>query len=179
MRSRLVFGTLVIAATLIGSGTAGAQECKTREQVKAELADATRAGTILSGDGTLWRDLGAPHPADTALAGKTRGRVKAELAEAIRAGTILSGDGTLWRDLGVPHPAETALAGKTREQMKAELAEAIRAGTILSGDGTLWRDLGAPQRFPTTAFAAANCSPGTLVRTDDGESLSKAGGRTD
>ena len=123
MRSRLVFGTLVIAATLIGSGTAGAQECNTREQVKAELADATRAGTILSGDGTLWRDLGAPRPADTAL------------------------------------------AGKTREQMKAELAEAIRAGTILSGDGTLWRDLGAPQRFPTTAFAAANCSPGTLVRT--------------
>ncbi len=95
MRSRFVFGTLVIAATLIGSGTAGAQECKTREQVKAELAEATRAGTILSGDGTLWRDLGAP------------------------------------------------------------------------------------QRFPTTAFAAANCSPGTLVRTDDGESLSKAGGRTD
>ena len=137
MRSRFVFGTLVIAATLIGSGTAGAQECNTREQVKAELAEATRAGTILSGDGTLWRDL------------------------------------------GVPHPAETALAGKTREQMKAELAEAIRAGTILSGDGTLWRDLGAPQRFPTTAFAAANCSPGTLVRTDDGESLSKAGGRTD
>src|SRR5882762_1762125 len=92
MRSRLVFGTLVIAATLIGSGPAGAQECKTREQVKAELADATRAGTILSGDGTLWRDLGAPRPADTALAGKTRGRVKAELAEAIRAGTILSGE---------------------------------------------------------------------------------------
>jgi len=95
MRSRLVFGTLVIAATLIGSGTAGARDCKTREQVKAELA------------------------------------------------------------------------------------EAIRAGTILSGDGTLWRDLGAPQRFPATALAAANCSPGTPVRTANGESLSKAGGRAD
>ena len=137
MRSRLVFGTLVIAATLIGSGTAGARDCKTREQVKAELAEAIRAGTILSGDGTLWRDLGALHPADAAL------------------------------------------AGKTREQVKAELAEAIRAGTILSGDGTLWRDLGAPQRFPATALAAANCSPGTPVRTANGESLSKAGGRAD
>src|SRR5882672_5111016 len=133
MRSRLVFGTLVIAATLIGSSTAGARDCKRREQVKAELAEAIRAGTILSGDGTLWRDLGAPHPADTALAGKTRG------------------------------------------QVKAELAAAIRAGTILSGDGTLWRDLGAPQRLPATALAAANCSPGTPVRTENGESLSKAG----
>src|SRR2546430_9129311 len=109
MRSRLVFGTLVIAATLIGSGTAGAQECKTREQVKAELADATRAGTILSGDGTLWRDLGAPHPADTALAGKTRGRGKAALAADNRDCNILSGDGTLWRDTGTPHTTATGL----------------------------------------------------------------------
>jgi nucleoside phosphorylase len=179
MRSRLVFGTLVITATLIGSGTAGAQECKTREQVKAELAEAMPAGTILSGDGTLWTDLGAPHPADMSLAGKTREQVKAEQAEAIRAGTILSGDGTLWTDLGAPHPADTALAGKTREQVKAELAEAIRAGTILSGDGTLWTDLGAPHRFPATAFAAASCSPGTQVRTEYGESLSKGGGRAD
>src|SRR5258707_15453173 len=110
MRSRFVFGTLVIAATLIGSGTAGAQECKTREQVKAELAEATRAGTILSGDGTLWRDLGAPHPADTALTGETRGQVRAGLAEAVRAGLILLGDGTLWRYRGAPHPDGTTLA---------------------------------------------------------------------
>jgi Domain of unknown function (DUF4148) len=165
MKSRLALSTLTISVTLIGSSAALGQECKTREQVKAELADAIRDGSILSGDGTLWRDLGAPRrPADTALAGKTREEVGAELAEANRDGTILSGDGTLWSDLGAPRrPADTALAGKTREQVKAELAEANRDGVILSGDGTLWRDLGALQHLTVTPFVAqsnhTSCRP--------------------
>jgi hypothetical protein len=103
MKSRLALSTLTISVTLVGSGAALGQEYKTREQVRAELAEANRDGTILSGDGTLWRDLGAPHRADTTLAGKTREQVRAELAEANRDGTILSGDGTLWRDLGSLH----------------------------------------------------------------------------
>ena len=101
MKSRLALSALTISVTLVGSGAALGQEYKTREQVRAELAEANRDGTILSGDGTLWRDLGAPRrPADTTLAGKTREQVRAELVEANRDGTILSGDGTLWRDLG-------------------------------------------------------------------------------
>src|SRR6266478_1179261 len=103
MRSRLALSTLTISVTLVGSGAALGQEYKTREQVRAELAEANRDGTILSGDGTLWRDLGAPRRADTTLAGKTREQVQAELAEANRDGTILSGDGTLWSDLGTLH----------------------------------------------------------------------------
>ena len=103
MKSRLALSTLAISVTLVGSGAALGQEYKTREQVQAELAEANRDGTILSGDGTLWRDLGAPRRADTTLAGKTREQVQAELAEANRDGTILSGDGTLWRDLGSLH----------------------------------------------------------------------------
>src|SRR6266404_4996768 len=103
MKSRLALSTLTISVTLVGSGAALGQEYKTREQVRAELAEANRDGTILSGDGTLWRDLGAPRRADTTLAGKTREQVQAELAEANRDGTILSGDGTLWRDLGSLH----------------------------------------------------------------------------
>ena len=103
MKSRLALSTLAISVTLVGSGAALGQEYKTREQVQAELAEANRDGTILSGDGTLWRDLGAPRRADTTLAGKTREQVRAELAEANRDGTILSGDGTLWRDLGSLH----------------------------------------------------------------------------
>jgi Domain of unknown function (DUF4148) len=156
MKGRLAVSALTISVTLIGSGAALGQEHKTREQVRAELAEANRDGTILSGDGTLWRDLGAPRqPSDTALAGKTREQVKAELAEANREGTILSGDGTLWRDLGAPRqPADTALAGKTREQVRTELAEANRDGTILSGDGTLWRDLGSPHYLAVPSFVA-------------------------
>src|SRR6266481_2253152 len=103
MKSRLALSTLAISVTLVGSGAALGQEYKTREQVQAELAEANRDGTILSGDGTLWRDLGAPRRADTTLAGKTREQMQAELAEANRDGTILSGDGTLWRDLGSLH----------------------------------------------------------------------------
>jgi hypothetical protein len=156
MKSRLALSALTISVTLIGSGAALGQEHKTREQVRAELAEANRNGTILSGDGTLWRDLGAPRrPADTTLAGKTREQVEAELAEANREGTILSGDGTLWRDLGTSHqPADTGLAGKMREQVRAELAVANRNGTILSGDGTLWRDLGSLQHLAVPSFVA-------------------------
>ncbi len=156
MKRKLALGTLTVIATLIGSGAAFAQDDKTREQVKAELAEANRAGTILSGDGTLWRDLGVPHrAADADLTGETREQVKTELAEANRNGTILSGDGTLWRDLGAPFgSAGSALAGKTREQVKAELAEANRNGTIVSGDGTLWQDLGALHRFTDTSSVA-------------------------
>src|SRR5467141_4909928 len=154
MKSRLALSTLAISVTLVGSGAALGQEYKTREQVQAELAEANRDGTILSGDGTWWRDLGAPRRADTTLAGKTREQVRAELAEANRDGTILSGDGTLWRDLGAPRRADTTLAGKTREQVQAELAEANRDGTILSGDGTLWRDLGSLHYLAAPSFVA-------------------------
>src|SRR6266478_7425870 len=102
MRSRLALSTLTISVTLVGSGAALGQEYKTREQVRAELAEANRDGTILSGDGTLWSDLGAPRRADTTWAGKTREQVQAELAEANRDGTILSGDGTLCRAWRTP-----------------------------------------------------------------------------
>jgi len=171
MKSRLALSALTISVTLVGSGAALGQEYKKREQVRAELAEANRDGTILSGDGTLWRDLGAPRrPADTTLAGKTREQVKAELAEANREGNILSNDGTLWRDLGaVRRPADTELAAKTREQVRAELAEANRNGTILSGDGTLWRDLGSLQHLAVPSFfARSNHTSGTprMAETD-------------
>jgi hypothetical protein len=164
MKSRLALSALTISVTLVGSGAALGQEYKTREQVRAELAEANRDGSILSGDGTLWRDLGAPRrPGDTALAGKTREQVKAELAEANREAAILSNDGTLWRDLGTPRgTADTGLAGKTREQVRAELAEANRNGTIVSGDGTLWRDLGSLQHLAVPSFVArSNHTSGT------------------
>jgi Domain of unknown function (DUF4148) len=156
MKSRLALNALTISVTLIGSGAALAQQYKTREQVRAELAEANRDGSILSGDGTLWRDLGKPRqPADPASANGTREQLRGELAQGNHEGTILSNDGTLWTDLGKPRqPADAILARKTREQVRTELAEANRDGTILSGDGTLWRDLGSLQRFAVTSFVA-------------------------
>ena len=61
MKSRVVLGTLTFSAALIGSGAALARQHDTRAQVQAPLAEANRTGTILSGDGTLWQDLGALH----------------------------------------------------------------------------------------------------------------------
>ena len=132
MKSKLALGTLTIIATLIGSGAALAQEYKTREQVKAELAEANRAGTVLSGDGTLWSDLGSPlYLASAALAGKTREQVKAELAEGNRNGTILSGDGTLWQDLGA---LQRFTSTSFVAQSKRSHGAAVMAGTDRSPD---------------------------------------------
>ena len=47
MENRLVLGALAIAATLIGSNSALAQECPTPEQMKAELAEAIRTGNLV------------------------------------------------------------------------------------------------------------------------------------
>jgi hypothetical protein len=180
MKRTLVLGTLTVTAALIGSSAALAQEYKTRDQVKAELAEANRAGTILSGDGTLWRDLGVPHGADDSdRTGNTQERVRAALAEAGRAGSILSGDGTLWRDLGSPvYLAGAAPSdGKTRERVRAELAEADRNGSILSGDGTLWQDLGTLHGFTTTSFVAqTKPSAGASVMAGTDRSLDAGSG---
>jgi hypothetical protein len=53
MRSKPALGTLAIVATLIGCGTALAQECATRAQMNAELAEAIRTDSTLSGDGSV------------------------------------------------------------------------------------------------------------------------------
>ena len=47
MRTRLALGALAVAATLIGSKSALAQECPTPEQMRAELAEAIRTGDLV------------------------------------------------------------------------------------------------------------------------------------
>lgn len=96
MRIKLAGAAMALAAALTAHGGALAQEGKTREQVKAELAEAIRTGDIILGDSSLkekdlWPKL-YPAPAPAAAAGKTREQVKAELAEAIRNGEITVGD---------------------------------------------------------------------------------------
>ena len=110
MRSQHVLGLLTMAATLAGSGNAFAQECATREQVQAELRQALRDETILSGDssGAIALEHAARHPAPPTVANAARQRqVQVELADALRNGTILAGDGTMWQDLGQPHQSAT------------------------------------------------------------------------
>ena len=83
----------ILAVTLaaFSAGSAFASDAsapKTREQVKAELAEAIRTGDISYGEtGQKLNELfPQQYPAKPAVQGKTREQVKAELAEALRSG---------------------------------------------------------------------------------------------
>ncbi len=83
-------GSLLLLAAF--GSTAQAQ--LTREQVKAELAEAIRTGDMpVGGDIDQKRNEINPgrYPAKPAYVGKTREQVKAELAEAIRLGDMPAG----------------------------------------------------------------------------------------
>lgn len=128
---------LLLLATL-GAHGANAQSALTREQVKAELAEAIRTGNMLaSGETGLKLNELYPerYPKPAVQLGQTRDQVKAELAEAIRTGELIStGELGLKLNEEFPqrYPAVAVAAGKTREQVKAETAEAIRTGDIVA-----------------------------------------------
>lgn len=174
---------LAVAALVTGHAQA-ADVGKTREQVRAELAEAQRTGDIAASKdmGTdefapsLGRKLNelnpAAYPAKAAVAVKTREQVRAELAEAQRTGDIAaskdmgideftSGSGRKLNELNpAAYPAKPVVAGKTRAQVRAELAEAQRTGDIVaskdsgideytSGAGRKLNEL-FPNLYPTT-----------------------------
>jgi Domain of unknown function (DUF4148) len=126
----------------------------TREQVKAELAQAVRNGDMpVGGESDLRLNQLYPgrYPAKPAAVGKTREQVKAELAEAIRTGDVWAdGESGLMRNEIDPgrYPAKAVSVGKTREQVKVELAEAIRTGDMPAGgeSGLMLYEM-YPQRY--------------------------------
>lgn len=128
----------LLALCTLGAHEANAQSALTREQVKAELAEAIRTGDMVAaGDTGLKLNELSPYlyPKRPTQPGKTREQVRAELAEAIRTGDIVSaGDSALKRNEEFPdrYPPVTVAAGKTREQVNAETAEAIRTGDIVA-----------------------------------------------
>jgi len=88
--ARTTVSLLLLAA--IGT-TAQAQSEKTREQVKAEYAEAVRTGDVIpAGDaGLKLNELYAQrYPHAQVTVGPTRAQVKAELAEAIRTGDMMA-----------------------------------------------------------------------------------------
>ena len=96
--------SIALAITALLAGHAQAADVgKTREQVRAELAEAQRTGDIVAG-----KDMGTDEYASGA------GRKLNELFPAA-------------------YPAKPAVAGKTREQVRAELTEAQRTGDIVAG----------------------------------------------
>ena len=85
-----------IAAALIAISTTqvfAADGPKTREQVKAELAEAIRTGNMpADNESGLMLNQVRPdlYPSQERSVGKTRAEVKAELNEAVRTGNIVA-----------------------------------------------------------------------------------------
>jgi predicted RNase H-like HicB family nuclease len=158
--SRTTFALLALAAAL-AAASAQAQTGKTREEVRAELAEAIRTGNVIANgeSGLTLRELFPQrYPAIASAPGLTRAQVIGEFEEARRTGDLMAGgeSGLRLNELyPQAYPTKFAGLGKTREQVKAELAEAIRTGNIMaSGEaGGLLKDL-YPQRYANVIPAA-------------------------
>lgn len=89
---KLTLSAVAVALSALFAGQALAADApKTREQVRAELLEAQRAGdVIVNGELSLKENELYPHlyPKKAPVAGKTRAQVKAELAEAIAKGEM-------------------------------------------------------------------------------------------
>ncbi len=144
---------LIALSTLLAlaAGLSHAQG-KTREAVKAELAEAVRMGDIpLLDNGLTPRDLNpSAYPARPVPVGKTREQVVAELIEAKRMGDYpLFENGQAPREVNPSaYPARATPAGKTRAEVLSELAKAIRMGDIPLMDNGMTPREANPRAYP-------------------------------
>lgn len=139
-RSQLSVLAITLAGLAAGQAIAADTSTVTREQVRAELAQAVRAGDIVANNETGER-LNAQQPGRYVGASvgtaKSRAEVSAELAAATRAGWVVVDNqtGLMLKDLQPARGSQTA-GSVTREQVKAELAEAIRNGDVVVNNAT-------------------------------------------
>jgi hypothetical protein len=156
---RFASSLFVLSALCISA--AQAQSALTREQVKAEFAQAVRNGDVQArGEGMTLRQRYPERYASTPLTGaKTRAEVKAEYAEALRTGDVVAAGETELKLNELNPQAYPAAAfagvGKTRDQVKLELAEAVRTGDIMAGGelGVTLNELN-PQRYASARASA-------------------------
>lgn len=131
-RTKISAIALAFSALFAGHAMAADNGPATRDQVRAELAEAVRTGNIFVGESGQRLNEMFPHnyPAQDAAESKTHEQVRAELDEAIRAGNVVVSDSGKRLNEIFPHryPEQQNVASKTREQVRAELAEAARNG---------------------------------------------------
>lgn len=123
---------LLIAAAAISGAHAQTSMPRTRDQVRQELVEAVRNGTIARGEqDASMREM-------SVAAGRTRAEVRAEFATARKSGDLLaSGESSLTLNElhTAQHPPLGVVGGKTRAQVLAELADAQRTGeTVAAGE---------------------------------------------
>lgn len=159
--NRTYIASSFFALSALCVGAAQAQTVLTREQVKAEFAQALRDGDIApAGEGMTTRQAHPErYPSPSAGSAKTRAEVKAEYAEAVRSGDVVAAgeSGLKLNELNpAAYPATSfAAVGKTRAQVKFELAEAIRTGEMM-GNGEASAKLSElyPERYATVRTAS-------------------------
>ncbi len=137
MKTKFAATALFIASAMLVGSPAFAQ--LTREQVKAEFAEAVRTGDILSNRGGQKLNERFPdrYPEKQAQSTLTREQVKAELAEAQRTGDMVVGQSGRKLNEIAPHryPVKQAQTTLTRERVNAELVEAQRTGHyVMAGE---------------------------------------------
>lgn len=189
MNTRL--SVVAIALSTLVAGHAFAADpaaAKTREQVRAELAQAVRSGDLIADGETGARfNQVSPHLyAQPVAVAKSRAEVQAELRDAQARGELIADGETgarfnevapaQYAAVRTPAPAvATAAVGKTREQVKAELAEAQANGELIADGetGTKFNQL-YPNRYPQPALAQGKTRED--VRADLVESRRSNGG---
>ena len=139
--SRIVAAALLLSTLGVAAHAQSSETGLTRDQVRAELAQAQRQGDLpAAGDlGRTLREVSPDrYPAPQAAAGLTRAQVRAELAQARSNGELLVGDtGLTQHDIAPQNfPRRAVAQGKTRAQVRAELAEAQRTGDIVANNET-------------------------------------------
>eukprot|EP01036_Dinobryon_divergens_P038810 gene38810-51015_t len=166
MKTRLSVVAIALSTLVAGHALAADPTvAKTRDQVRAELVEAQRNGSLIAdGETGLRFNQVSPHLyPQTAVVAKTRADVKAELAVAQANGDLIA-DGQTGARFNEVFPAQYAASrtaapsvevvaqGKTRAEVKAELAEAIRNGDLIADGqtGARFKDLN-PSRYPTEA----------------------------
>ena len=136
-----IAGAALLVLTVGAAYAQGSQSGLTRDQVRAELADAQRRGDVPAA-GELGRTLRDITPnryaAPEAAPGLTRAEVVAELQEARRNGDTQVGDTghTQYEIAPQNFPTRVAVQGKTRAEVRAEYLEALRTGDLIANNET-------------------------------------------
>ncbi|WP_425258813.1 DUF4148 domain-containing protein [Rubrivivax sp. RP6-9] len=154
MNSLRTLSIALAAATLFGNPALSQEGGLTREQVRAELAEARRNGDLRTGGetGLRMRDkFPGLYPAEPAApAPKSRQQVRRELEQARADGSMtLAGETGLTEAELAPHrfAARPALFAKTRDEVKAELATARRLGDMPAGEDSRTLAEAHPQAY--------------------------------
>jgi len=132
-RNKVSAIAFVFASVFAAQAMAADSAPVTREQVKAELAEAVRNGNMIVGESGQRMNQIFPH--DYAVQnsfGITRAEVRAELAEAVEAGNVIVGQGSKTLSEINPHdyPVAQNRVSKSRAQVRTELAEAAAGGQL-------------------------------------------------